>query len=47
MDAYIEQAGLGGILTKVRNGERLSLDDGRQLYQHPNILAVGDRKSVV
>lgn len=47
MDAYIEQAGLGGILTKVRNGERLSLDDGRQLYQHPNILAVGYLANIV
>lgn len=47
MDAYIEQAGLGRILAKVRNGERLSLDDGRQLYQHPNILALGALADIV
>ncbi len=41
MDAYIEQSGLGSILTKVRGGERLTLDDGRQLYEHSNILALG------
>ena len=47
MDAYIEQAGLGRILAKVRNGERLSLEDGRQLYQHPNILAPGALADIV
>jgi len=47
MDAYIEQAGLGRILAKVRNGERLSLEDGRHLYQHPNILALGALADIV
>ncbi|MGE4559857.1 MAG: aminofutalosine synthase MqnE [Desulfobulbus sp.] len=47
MDAYIEQAGLGRILAKVRDGERLSLDDGEQLYQHPNILALGALANIV
>ncbi|MGD9950334.1 MAG: aminofutalosine synthase MqnE [Desulfobulbus sp.] len=47
MDAYIEQAGLGRILTKVREGERLSLEDGEQLYQHPNILALGALANIV
>ncbi len=47
MDAYIEQAGLGRILTKVRVGERLTLDDGRQLYEHPNILALGYLANIV
>ncbi|WP_306547208.1 aminofutalosine synthase MqnE [Desulfobulbus sp.] len=47
MDAYIEQAGLGRILAKVRNDERLSLEDGRQLYQHPNILALGALTDIV
>jgi len=47
MDAYIEQAGLGRILAKVRNDERLSLEDGRQLYQHPNILALGALADIV
>jgi aminodeoxyfutalosine synthase len=41
MDAYIEQAGLGSILKKVRSGERLTLDDGRHLYEHSNVLALG------
>lgn len=41
MDLYIEQAGLGHILEKVRAGKRLSLADGKTLYEHPNILALG------
>lgn len=47
MDVYIEQAGLGRILTKVRREERLSLDDGRTLYNHPNILALGYLANIV
>nr|WP_321467957.1 aminofutalosine synthase MqnE [uncultured Desulfobulbus sp.] len=47
MDAYIEQAGLGRILAKVREGERLSLEDGEQLYQHPNVLALGALANIV
>ena len=47
MDAYIKQAGLGHILTKVRDGERLSVEDGEQLYQHPNILALGALANIV
>lgn len=47
MDAYIKQAGLSHILTKVRDGERLSLADGEQLYQHPNILALGALANIV
>ncbi len=47
MDAFIEKAGLGHILTKIRTGERLSLEDGEQLYQHPNILAVGALANIV
>ena len=47
MDAYIEQAGLGQILAKVRNNERLSLDDGRLLYNHPNLMAVGYLANIV
>jgi len=47
MDAYIEQAGLGQILAKVRNGERLTLADGRALYHHPNILALGYLANIV
>ena len=47
MDAYIEQAGLGQILTKVKNGERLTLADGHTLYRHPNILALGSLANIV
>lgn len=47
MDAYIEQAGLGQILAKVRNGERLTLADGQTLYRHPNILALGYLANIV
>lgn len=47
MDAYIEQAGLGSILTKVRAGERLSVEDGRRLYSHPDILALGYLANIV
>jgi 2-iminoacetate synthase ThiH len=47
MDAYIEQAGLGRILAKVRAGERLTLEDGRSLYKHPNILALGYLANIV
>lgn len=47
MDAYIEQAGLGRILAKVRDGERLSLNDGRQLYNHSDILALGYLANIV
>ncbi|MDH4321372.1 MAG: aminofutalosine synthase MqnE [Desulfobulbaceae bacterium] len=47
MDAMVENAGLGDILEKVRKGERLSLDDGRRLYECPDILAVGYLANIV
>ncbi|MDY0390259.1 MAG: aminofutalosine synthase MqnE [Desulfobulbus oligotrophicus] len=47
MDTYIEQAGLKSILQKVRAGERLTIEDGRSLYNHPNILAVGYLANIV
>lgn len=47
MDAYIKQAGLGTILEKVRSQIRLSLEDGRTLYAHPNILALGYLANIV
>ena len=47
MDAYIEQAGLGQILAKVRSGDRLSLEDGKQLYLHPNVLALGYLANII
>ncbi len=47
MDSYIEQAGLGDILARVRAGERLGLDDGRRLYECPDILALGYLANIV
>jgi aminodeoxyfutalosine synthase len=41
MESLIKQAGLGDILAKVQAEERLSLDEGKQLYQCPDLLAVG------
>ncbi len=37
----IERAGLGDIDAKVRNGERLSFEDGVRLYETPHLAAVG------
>ena len=47
MDSFIEQAGLGDILVKVRAEERLSLEDGKRLFECPNILAVGYLANIV
>ncbi|WP_456385514.1 aminofutalosine synthase MqnE [Desulfolithobacter sp.] len=47
MDSFIEQAGLGDILARVRNEERLSLEDGRRLYECPDILALGYLANIV
>lgn len=41
MKKYIEMAGFGKILEKVEAEERLSLDDGLQLYKSNDILALG------
>jgi aminodeoxyfutalosine synthase len=40
MEKLIEKAGLGDLLEKVRNGERLTVADGLRLYQG-DLLAVG------
>jgi aminodeoxyfutalosine synthase len=40
-DRLIEQAGLGDIGRKVAAGERLSFEDGVQLYETPALAAVG------
>ena len=37
----IERAGLGEIAAKIERGERLSFDDGLELYRNPNLNAVG------
>jgi aminodeoxyfutalosine synthase len=47
MDSLIQQAGLGGILTKVRNQERLSLEDGKRLFACSDILVLGYLANIV
>jgi len=47
MDAYIEQAGLGHILKKVRNDQRISVQEGRELYECSDILAIGYLANIV
>ncbi|HEB69109.1 MAG TPA: aminofutalosine synthase MqnE [Desulfobulbus sp.] len=47
MDTLIEQAGFGDILEKVRAEERLSLEDGRRLFESNNILALGYLANIV
>jgi aminodeoxyfutalosine synthase len=44
---YIYSAGLGSILEKVANKERLNFDDGLQLYKTNNILALGYLANIV
>jgi aminodeoxyfutalosine synthase len=47
MDTFIEQAGFGDILEKVRAGERLSLEDGQRLFASKNLLALGYLANIV
>ncbi len=47
MDGYIENSGLGTILHKVRSNERLSLDEGRKLYESNDLLALGYLANIV
>ncbi|WP_028584820.1 aminofutalosine synthase MqnE [Desulfogranum mediterraneum] len=47
MEGYIKNAGLGSILEKVRDQERLSLEDGRKLYNCPDVLALGYLANIV
>ncbi|MBM9603094.1 aminofutalosine synthase MqnE [Desulfopila inferna] len=47
MESSIEQAGLAGILEKIKSGTRLSLEDGLQLYQCQDILALGYLADIV
>lgn len=41
MDSFIDDAGLGDILAKVKKGQRLTMEDGARLYRSPDLLAVG------
>jgi aminodeoxyfutalosine synthase len=47
MDSFVQQAGFGAILDKVRANERLNLDDGIKLYESNNILALGYLANIV
>jgi len=47
MDTFIEQAGFGDILEKVRAEERLSLEDGQRLFASNNLLALGYLANIV
>jgi aminodeoxyfutalosine synthase len=41
MESLVIKAGLGDILDKVKNGARISRQEGVRLYQSPDLLAVG------
>ena len=43
----MQKAGLGDILDKVRAGKRLDLDDGKRLYETPDVLALGYMANIV
>ncbi|MBI5558439.1 MAG: aminofutalosine synthase MqnE [Deltaproteobacteria bacterium] len=47
MESYVEKAGLGDILQKIKSGERISCEDGIRLYQSPSLLAVGYLANIV
>lgn len=47
MEKYINSAGFGRILEKVKAEERLSYDEGRQLYNSNDILALGYLANIV
>ncbi|MCK5340975.1 MAG: radical SAM protein, partial [Desulfobulbaceae bacterium] len=47
MDQMVRKAGLGDILEKVKNEERLTPADGLRLYESPDLLAVGYLANIV
>lgn len=47
MNYFVKNAGLGDILAKVQDGERLSVADGIRLFESPNLLAVGYLANIV
>ena len=47
MDSLVENAGLGDILEKVQDGERLSFEDGIRLFHSPDLLAIGYLANIV
>lgn len=47
MEALFKKAGLGDILEKVQNSERISIEDGLRLYQYPDLLTVGYLANII
>jgi len=47
MDSLVKNAGLGDILEKVQNNQRLSIADGIRLFESPDLLAVGYLANIV
>jgi aminodeoxyfutalosine synthase len=47
MDSFVQEAGFGPILDKIRSNARLSIDDGKKLYESNNILALGYMANIV
>ncbi len=47
MDSLVKNAGLGDILEKIQDGERLSVADGMRLFQSPDLLPVGYLANIV
>ena len=47
MDSLVKNARLGDILEKVRDGERISVEDGLRLFQSPDLLSVGYLANIV
>jgi aminodeoxyfutalosine synthase len=47
MDFLVRNAGLGDILEKIRDGERISVEDGIRIFQSPDLLAVGYLANIV
>lgn len=47
VETYIKNAGLGSILDKVREGQRLDIQEGLQLYACDDILALGYLANIV
>lgn len=47
MDSLVQDAGLGDILEKIQDGERISVADGLRMFQCPDLLAVGYLANIV
>jgi len=47
MDYLVKKTGLGDILEKVQEGERLSIEDGIRLFASRNLLAIGYLANIV